>query len=185
MPFTEYANEIIENLWLGSEEAGQVPIEELRKFGITSVLIPANLSEIACIIYPDHISYKRYYVADTADFPIIQLFEECFEFIDEARKKAFSFCVKSNFKGGILVHCAAGRSRSACIVIMYLMKVNKISFREAHNFVKDKRPVVSTKFEKQLQLWEQMGCSLHGDSDAHVMVHKMYKRSPFNKKDKT
>jgi hypothetical protein len=68
---------------------------------------------------------------------------------------------------------------------MYVMKLNKWTFQQAYNFVRDKRPQVSTKFEAQLHLWERMGYSLQGTSDAHVTVHKMYKRSPFNKKEKS
>jgi hypothetical protein len=86
MPFTDHANLILENLWLGSEEAGQSSLDEIRLHNITHVLIPANLAEDACIIHPEQLTYKRYYVPDTSDFPIIQLFEECLEFIDEARK---------------------------------------------------------------------------------------------------
>jgi len=37
----------------------------------------------------------------------------------------------------------AGASRSASVVIYYLMKHNNMSFIEAHNFVKNKRPIVN------------------------------------------
>jgi len=43
----------------------------------------------------------------------------------------------------VLVHCHAGVSRSASVVATYLSQVNGISFEEAINLVKEKRPEVS------------------------------------------
>jgi protein-tyrosine phosphatase len=45
--------------------------------------------------------------------------------------------------GNILVHCARGRSRSATIVLYYLMKKYNISLINAFDFLKDKRPIVN------------------------------------------
>ena len=82
-----YANNIIENLWLGSEDAGQLNLEELELNNIKYILIPANLDKPRCIKYPNEITYKYLYVADTPDFPLLALFEECIEFIDKARNE--------------------------------------------------------------------------------------------------
>ena len=43
----------------------------------------------------------------------------------------------------MLVHCAQGRSRSATIVIAYLMTAKKMRLREAYDLVKRKRPQIS------------------------------------------
>lgn len=50
-------------------------------------------------------------------------------------------------KNGIcLVHCVAGVSRSATMVLVYLMKHFKMPLRDAHALVKSRRPFVSNIF---------------------------------------
>ncbi len=57
----------------------------------------------------------------------------------------------------ILVHCARGKSRSASMVIGYLIWKEKISFEEAYYRVKKKRPIIAINhgFEKQLKAFEK------------------------------
>jgi dual specificity phosphatase 12 len=45
-------------------------------------------------------------------------------------------------KGGVLVHCYAGVSRSATCVIAFLMQEKNMSFEEAFTFASKKRPVI-------------------------------------------
>jgi protein-tyrosine phosphatase len=54
--------------------------------------------------------------------------------------------------GRVFVHCFAGVSRSATIVIAYLMKEHGLSFNSAIKFVKSKRPQINPNdgFRKQL-----------------------------------
>ena len=58
-------------------------------------------------------------------------FEECIEFIEEA----------INGGGRVVVHCAAGISRSGTIVIAYMMWKNKWRRDQALEFVISKRPL--------------------------------------------
>jgi len=55
-----------------------------------------------------------------------------------------------------LLHCQQGISRSATLVIAYIMWKRKVTFRQALDFVTKKRPVVSPNggFMGQLLLWE-------------------------------
>jgi atypical dual specificity phosphatase len=41
-----------------------------------------------------------------------------------------------------LVHCVAGISRSASIVLAYLMKYLRMKLKDAHSFVKSRRPLI-------------------------------------------
>ena len=83
---------------------------------------------------------------DLPDTNITSYFDECFAFIDSALDTG----------GRILVHCMAGVSRAASIVIGYLMKVDSMDFKTAFNHVKDKRPSIRPNdgFMRQLQNYE-------------------------------
>ena len=45
-------------------------------------------------------------------------------------------------KGGVLVHCHAGVSRSATCVIAYLMQERDLAFEDAFSFASKRRPVI-------------------------------------------
>ena len=54
------------------------------------------------------------------------------------------------------MHCAAGVSRSASIVIAYIMWDKKMSFEEAFEFVESKRKIgPNNGFIEQLKLFEK------------------------------
>jgi len=86
---------------------------------------------------------------DLPGIDIISYFDECFSFIDSAL----------NAGGRVLVHCMAGVSRAASIVIGYLMKVKNMDFETAFNHVKAQRPCIRPNdgFMHQLQIY---GCQL-------------------------
>ncbi len=138
------AQEILPGLWLGSEKAFE-RLEPLQERGIGRVLIPANTG-CQTILFPDNLTYLQYNISDVGDFPLLPLFPELFRFIAEGREH-----------GGVLVACAQGKSRSAAVVIGYVMSTQaKRSFAEALHVVRSKRKVVSTKFEAQLKQFEKM-----------------------------
>jgi len=77
--------------------------------------------------------------------------------------------------GSVLVNCAAGMSRSAVIILMYLMhprEENNMSLLDALRFLKYKRPVIlpNSDFLKQLQLYE-MEMRKSSVSDELVRLH--------------
>lgn len=58
--------------------------------------------------------------------------------------------------GNCLVHCFAGVSRSATMVIVYLMKKNGWTYFQAHAFVKKRRSVIwpNPGFVRQMKNYE-------------------------------
>jgi len=59
--------------------------------------------------------------------------------------------------GRILIHCNQGRSRSASVVVGYLMKANRWSYDTALQHLRSKRPAClpNTGFQEQLLEYEE------------------------------
>ncbi len=54
----------------------------------------------------------------------------------------------------VLVHCQCGVSRSASLIIAYIMKINKWGLNEAYTFVKEKAPEIGPNMMLVFQLME-------------------------------
>jgi atypical dual specificity phosphatase len=87
-------------------------------------------------------TYLKIAIPDAHNIIITDYFLETFEFIDNAIKNG----------GRILVHCFAGKSRSASIVIGYIMKKEKITFENALQVVQLIRPCVEPNLSFCTQL---------------------------------
>ena len=133
-------DEIIDNLWLGNYDSS-TDISMLKNKGIKKVL--TVMDYFGGPEYDKDFIHKRFEIEDNCRQNIIQYFGECLNFI------------KGNEK--ILVHCLAGVSRSATIVIAYLMWTQHLKYKEALEKVKEKRPYVGPNegFEKQLEMFEK------------------------------
>ena len=68
---------------------------------------------------------------------------------------ATSFIAANIRRGCVLVHCGAGVSRSAAVVIAYLCRFAGMSYAEALAFVKAKRPQVAPAdvFKEAIERW--------------------------------
>ena len=68
----------------------------------------------------------------------------------------------NNTRDNILVHCVQGKSRSASIVIYYLMKKYNYTYDRALELLQRKRNVVNPNkgFEQQLRQFEQLNFSV-------------------------
>ena len=76
--------------------------------------------------------------------------------LDNTVTKMHDF-IESNPQKSVFVHCFMGSSRSATIIIAYLMKYHNYNLRDGLNFVKEKREVVNLNqdFFKQLSEFEK------------------------------
>ncbi|MFS7933174.1 putative phosphoric monoester hydrolase [Helianthus anomalus] len=144
-------SQIEEGLYLGSLEAANNKTL-LKSLNITHILTVASSFPPA---YPNDFTYKTLDVHDRADVNIAQYFDDCFGFINDAKRT-----------GSVLVHCFAGRSRSATVVVAYLMKTHGMSSSKALNLVKSKRSVVAPNvgFMLQLQSYEKSLPGMNGSA---------------------
>ncbi|KAL8168670.1 UNVERIFIED_CONTAM: hypothetical protein K2H54_010401 [Gekko kuhli] len=141
--------EILPGLFLGpysSAMKSKLPI--LQKHGITHVIcIRQNIE--ANFIKPNFQQLFRYLVLDIADNPIeniIRFFPMTKEFIDGSLQTG----------GKVLVHGNAGISRSAALVIAYIMETFGVKYRDAFTYVQERRFCINPNagFVHQLQEYE-------------------------------
>ena len=129
-------------LFLGSLDLENAKV--LKDKGIKRILtlIDGDLSKFS---YKEQgFNQKIINIMDIDSENIIKYFGECINFIEGGEK--------------VFVHCAAGQSRSATIVIAYIMWKKKMTFDKAYNFVKQKRPNIYPNFgfRQQLQMFEKL-----------------------------
>ena len=80
---------------------------------------------------------------DMPNFDMTPFFESAYEFINQGLKK-----------GNVLVHCAAGISRSSTLTLVYLMRARNENMEKALAFLRTKRPICTPNFGFQKQLRE-------------------------------
>ena len=135
-------DKITDNLWLGNASVAR-NINLLKANGINKVLSIMN-NPPHTYKESDKIILKYINIYDKPRENIVQYFGECINFIEGKDK--------------VLVHCIFGKSRSASIVVAYLMWKEKRSLDDALNFVNQKRSIATPNigFQKQLKIFEEL-----------------------------
>ncbi|ETW04634.1 hypothetical protein H310_03825 [Aphanomyces invadans] len=133
--------EVIPKLWVGSVHAA-FNFEAIKERKITHVL---NVSGTIAT-YPHEFTYLTVDLRDKDYTNLLSCIPIATVFLESGMQQ-----------GGILVHCAGGRSRSPAIVIAYLMSALGHSFDDAISKVRIARPVVqlNSGFEDQLRCFEK------------------------------
>ncbi|KAL5717466.1 hypothetical protein ACHQM5_010461 [Ranunculus cassubicifolius] len=123
---TEKPSLIIGNLFIGGALAAR-SVYTLQHLGITHILcLCSNEIGQSDSQFPDLFVYKNFSIYDNEDTNISNLFEEASDFIDNVEK----------IGGKVLVHCFEGKSRSATVVLAYLMLRKKFTLLDAWNTLK-------------------------------------------------
>eukprot|EP01120_Amphizonella_sp_Union-15-10_P013653 TRINITY_DN6385_c0_g1_i1.p1 TRINITY_DN6385_c0_g1~~TRINITY_DN6385_c0_g1_i1.p1 ORF type:complete len:162 (-),score=26.66 TRINITY_DN6385_c0_g1_i1:150-635(-) len=119
--------EVLPWLFIGSKQARNEPII-LKELGIAYVLDLSGFDNLE----QDGFTYKNMQIKDKSSEDILSIFKECFQFINEAKDKGTK----------VFVHCNQGISRSATILLAYLIEYEKMKLHEAWTFMKSKRRVI-------------------------------------------
>ncbi|XP_063291431.1 dual specificity protein phosphatase 13A-like [Pelobates fuscus] len=130
--FAHHVDEVWPNLYLGDLSTANNRFE-LWKMGITHVLNAAHgnrFSEGNPDFYGSRIYYHGVPAYDLPDFDMSKYFYSASEFIHKAL---------NNTEARLLVHCVVGISRSATLVLAYLMIHHNLSLMEAIKKVQQNR----------------------------------------------
>lgn len=140
------------NLLLGSYRFESGLLTELQQHGVTHVLQAGTGYGMQCT-HIDHLVYLSIEAPDMDHIDLLTLARqaEALKFIDEGRNT-----------GTVLVHCQMGMSRSATLVIAYLMWKEQLPFKCALAEVMSKRHIVSPNpgFCAQLQRFQDCGADI-------------------------
>ncbi|XP_074662578.1 serine/threonine/tyrosine-interacting protein A-like [Tubulanus polymorphus] len=141
--------EIIPGLYLGPYAAAvKSKLCYLQNFGITHIICIRQSCEANFIKpnFPDVFKYLVLDIADSQTENIIRFFPKVRDFLNN--------CFLTG--GKALVHGNAGISRSAALIIAYVMEKHGLSYRETYSYVQERRFCINPNegFAQQLQEYE-------------------------------
>ncbi|KAL3243774.1 hypothetical protein MRX96_019724 [Rhipicephalus microplus] len=146
------ATEILEYLYLGSEWNAS-NLEELKDKGVGHIL---NVTREIDNFYPGLFDYFNIRVYDDETTEMLKHWDKTYKYIAQAKEQGSK----------VLVHCKMGISRSASVVIAYVMKAYGWDLRQALDFVKTRRSCIkpNSGFLKQLETYQGI---LHASKQRH------------------
>src|SRR5579871_1468570 len=113
-------SQITENIWI-SDLASAYNRQKLLELGITHVV--TTVLGITPI-FPEDFEYMNIEAQDIPSQDLQQYFRDSTQFIEKAIRGG----------GKVLVHCSYGVSRSASVVIAYLIKEQKLPYEKVLSF---------------------------------------------------
>lgn len=141
-------NEVYPGIFIGNVNCAKNK-EELKKVGITHLVncaqgVKFNQINTDATFYKDAgIEYFGIKANDVSTYNMAPNFDKSAEFIEKALAN----------NGKVFVHCHQGISRSATIVLAFLMLKRRMTLMEAVKTVRNKRPIFPNDgFIKQLSI---------------------------------
>ncbi|KAG7506075.1 hypothetical protein JOB18_046162 [Solea senegalensis] len=149
---------ILPQLYLGAER--DVTQERLASLGISCVL-----SVSRCSPEPSFLPRSRFLripIDDSLCDDLLPWIPQALHFIDAAVSSGAS----------VLVHCAAGISRSPALAVAYIMYSLDLDLDQAYRFVKERRPSISPNFNFLGQLQHFQATLCHSASSGHSVLQQ-------------
>lgn len=134
---------IIDNIYLGSA-FNAASFNTLKDNDIKVII---NVTKEISQYYPEEFIYSQYNLYDNNQNTIKQYLEDAYNDILKYQDEE---------DGNILIHCFMGASRSATIVLYYLIKNKGYKFDEALKILRDKRPLVNPTFRLAKDVCESL-----------------------------
>ena len=141
---TSYPTEVLdEGLFLGNGDQAE-NVSVIVNLGITHIV---NICRERGCPFRHRLSYLPIALDDEPCAQIGRCFQEVSQFIYDALGSG----------GHVLVHCNLGVSRSATVVLAYLMFTRRCTLEAAFHFLKERRPTISPNrgFWRQLAAFER------------------------------
>ena len=138
--------------------AGNLYIGGLYALYQTDLIKAANITHVLSVVdyepgldekeHLKHLKKLHIWAEDDPNEDLLQWFGKTGEFIREGLEGV----------GGVFVHCAMGKSRSAAVVVAWLMERFAVGWEEGLRRVEEGRPVCDPNpgFKEQLGVWERM-----------------------------
>ncbi|PVU93223.1 hypothetical protein BB561_003378 [Smittium simulii] len=137
-----------------------------------------NITRVVSVLTDFQPSHKEleYLVIPELDMPdsnLLQYFDTSYEFIHKAVSE----------KRHILIHCAAGQSRSTTITAAYLMKARNWAPEEALDYIKQSRPQINPNsgFIKQLHIYQKLNYSVDVNQSNGTLENAHFAQDPILK----
>lgn len=159
-------------LYLGGHQSVNDP-NELKSQGITHVLNMARELKLdAEELAKRNIKLMHISARDGKTYNMRNDFEKAFQFIDDALRT----------KGKIIINCARGISRSATIVIAYLMYRYNLRLSDAYLLLLSLRPQIrpNSNFRRQLEMFEQELVYNRYKAHFQIRLNSQFNSCPFN-----
>jgi protein tyrosine/serine phosphatase len=129
--FFSEPNHIIDNIYLGNGN-NAANLNTLKKFNIKYII---NVTQELDNYFEQDFDYHKCNLLDEKDNNISEYFPKLLNIFNENKDK------------NILVHCFMGSSRSAIVVLLYLIKIKHMDFDKSLEFLKNKRDIVNINIE--------------------------------------
>ncbi|KAA6399125.1 MAG: putative protein-tyrosine-phosphatase MKP1 [Streblomastix strix] len=148
--FEEQLSEIVTDfLYLGSIKVAAN--HELLKQNKITHIINCTGDEGRAVANPSLFNYLDIYLSDSPNEDIVPRFPFIVAYVDNILNS------HNEQKPRFLFHCMQGVSRSASMLMAYLMYKNQWTYEQTLQYVQDRRRIVSPNigFAAQLKIWEQ------------------------------
>lgn len=166
---------------------GRLYIGGLYALYQTELIASAGITHVLSVIDYDpllqekfqHLTHLHIRADDHPNVDLLQHFDAGVRYIESALGSVPTGGEREGETGGVFVHCAMGKSRSATLVVAYLIWKFGVGVEEALEWLCEGRPVCDPNpgFKEQLEVWGRM-CRA-GSEEEKRRLYEEWERTRF------